>query len=126
MQKKNKYLLISLITIFFNFPFVISVHAKKSLNDATTALNTVSNKTGITESQITNVGGNVVTMIFMVSGLIFFVLMVYAGVRWMTARDKAETVDKAKNTMIAAVIGLVILLAAYAVTTFLQTRLISG
>ena len=102
------------------------VNAKKTFNDANTALSTVSGKTGITEASVTNISGNVVTTVFIVAGLIFFVLMVYAGVRWMTARDKSESVEKARNTMIAAVIGLVILLASYAVTTFLQTNVIGG
>lgn len=122
-MKKNS-LFIIILSIVSNFSFASFTHAKKTLNDATNNLNTISNKTGITESEITNVAGSVVGMIFIIVGLIFFVLMVYAGVRWMTARDKAESVEKARNTMIAAVIGLVILLAAYAVTNFLQTSII--
>ena len=124
MQKK-KYLFVSLLSAISNFFFVLFVNAKKTFNDANTALSTVSGKTGITEASVTNISGNVVT-VFIVAGLIFFVLMVYAGVRWMTARDKSESVEKARNTMIAAVIGLVILLASYAVTTFLQTNVIGG
>ena len=123
MQKK-KYLFVSLLSAISNFSFVLFVNAKKTFNDANTALSTVSGKTGITEASVTNISGNVVTTVFIVAGLIFFVLMVYAGVRWMTARDKSESVEKARNTMIAAVIGLVILLASYAVTTFLQTNVI--
>jgi len=125
MQKK-KYLFVSLLSAISNFFFVLFVNAKKTFNDANTALSTVSGKTGITEASVTNISGNVVTTVFIVAGLIFFVLMVYAGVRWMTARDKSESVEKARNTMIAAVIGLVILLASYAVTTFLQTNVIGG
>ncbi|MFA7314585.1 MAG: hypothetical protein WC025_01475 [Candidatus Magasanikbacteria bacterium] len=106
--------------------FVNNAHATKSLNDATTALNTVSQKTGIDQSDLTDVVGNTVNMFFIFVGLIFFGLMVYAGLRWMTARDQADKVEKARNTMIGAVIGLAILLAAYAITVFVQTKIIIG
>lgn len=106
--------------------FVNNAHAAKTLNDATTALNTVSQKTGIDQGDLTDVVGNTVNMFFIFVGLIFFGLMVYAGLRWMTARDQADKVEKARNTMIGAVIGLAILLAAYAVTVFVQTKIIIG
>src|SRR3989339_1839588 len=86
---------------------VSNVYAKKTLNDADSALDTVSQKTGIDQKDFSAVTGNVVNMIFIFVGLIFFALMVYAGLRWMTARDQADKVEKARNTMIAAVIGLV-------------------
>jgi len=121
-------LLVTTIFILSSFSFFFTdyVYAKKSLSDATPALTTVSQKTGLTQSSLTDVAGDVVAMIFIASGLIFFVLMVYAGVRWMTARDKEESVEKAKNTMIAAVIGLVILLAAYAVSNFISGSVIGN
>ncbi|OGH85867.1 MAG: hypothetical protein A2493_02365 [Candidatus Magasanikbacteria bacterium RIFOXYC12_FULL_33_11] len=118
-----------LVTIFLlgvSLLSVSNVYAKKTLNDADSALDTVSQKTGIDQKDFSAVTGNVVNMIFIFVGLIFFALMVYAGLRWMTARDQADKVEKARNTMIAAVIGLVIVVAAYAITNFLQTKIING
>ncbi|EKE06861.1 MAG: hypothetical protein ACD_18C00252G0002 [uncultured bacterium] len=122
MRKFISYPVLSLFSVLF---FATKVLAVKSLGDSTPSLTKVTSQTGITEPQLTNVAGNVVTMLFIFAGLIFFVLMVYAGVRWMTARDKAESVEKARNTMIAAVIGLVILMASYAITNFVQTNILS-
>ncbi|PIZ95792.1 MAG: hypothetical protein COX80_03610 [Candidatus Magasanikbacteria bacterium CG_4_10_14_0_2_um_filter_33_14] len=118
-----------LVTILFvgiSLFSVSNVYAKKTLNDADSALDTVSQKTGIDQKDFSAVTGNVVNMIFIFVGLIFFALMVYAGLRWMTARDQADKVEKARNTMIAAVIGLIIVVAAYAITNFLQTKIING
>ena len=118
-----------LVTILFvgiSLLSVSNVYAKKTLNDADSALDTVSQKTGIDQKDFSAVTGNVVNMIFIFVGLIFFALMVYAGLRWMTARDQADKVEKARNTMIAAVIGLIIVVAAYAITNFLQTKIING
>lgn len=50
-------------------------------------------------------------------GIVFFGLMLYAGFRWMIAMGNTEDVEKAKQTLEAAAIGLVIVLAAYAITS---------
>ena len=52
-------------------------------------------------------------------GILFFILMIYGGFLWMTARGNEENVTKAKELIIAAVIGLVIVLAAYAITAYI-------
>lgn len=49
---------------------------------------------------------------------IFFGLMLYAGFMWMTAGGVEEKVTKAKGTILAAVIGLIVIAAAYAITKF--------
>ncbi|MDO8592855.1 MAG: hypothetical protein Q7R92_03770 [bacterium] len=51
-------------------------------------------------------------------GVIFLVLAIYAGYTWMMARGNDEMVEKAKNTLINAIIGLVIVLAAYAISWY--------
>ncbi len=49
-------------------------------------------------------------------GVIFLGLMIYAGATWMMARGNEQEVEKAKNIIIYAVIGLAVVLAAYALT----------
>jgi|GEM_PF-918549 len=56
-------------------------------------------------------------------GIIFFLLVLYSGFRWMTAMGKQEDIQKAKDTLEAAAIGLVLVLAAYAITRFVFTGL---
>ncbi len=51
-------------------------------------------------------------------GIIFIVLLVLAGYNWMTAYGDEQKVDKAKDTLRAAIIGLVIVVAAYSITYF--------
>lgn len=52
-------------------------------------------------------------------GLGFFLLMVYAGFVWMFARGNSQEVDKAKEIMQSAIIGLIIVVMAYAITVFI-------
>lgn len=51
-------------------------------------------------------------------GVIFFVILVYAGISWMMAMGKEEKINEAKDMIIAAILGLVVVLAAYAITAF--------
>ncbi len=56
-------------------------------------------------------------------GIVFFGLIFYAGILWMTARGSEDSISKAKSIMEASVIGLVIVLAAYAITQFVFDQL---
>ena len=55
--------------------------------------------------------------------VIFFILMVYAGILWMTARGKEDQAKKAQSTIIAASVGLIIVLSSYSLTSFLFASL---
>ncbi|HAT03526.1 MAG TPA: hypothetical protein DCS29_01980 [Candidatus Magasanikbacteria bacterium] len=56
-------------------------------------------------------------------GIIATVLILYAGFRWMTAGGNSESVDTARKTLFAAVIGLIIILSAYAISNFVLRNL---
>jgi preprotein translocase subunit SecG len=58
-------------------------------------------------------------------GVIFLILTIYAGVLWMTAGGEESQVDKSKKILTASIIGLVIVLSAYAITTFVITPLLA-
>jgi amino acid transporter len=51
-------------------------------------------------------------------GIIFIILIISAGFNWMTAGGEEEKVRKAKSTITNAVIGLIIIVASYAITYF--------
>lgn len=70
--------------------------------------------------------GNIIFAIFNILGVIFFVLMVYAGVLWMTANGDPKRVTKAKDILTQATIGLVITLSAYAVSYFVAGELVKA
>ncbi len=57
-------------------------------------------------------------------GTIALLLILYAGFIWMTAAGEPEKVDRAKKILTSAVIGLVIMLSAFAITSFVISRLL--
>jgi uncharacterized membrane protein len=58
----------------------------------------------------------VVSPLFAISGVIFLVFMLYAGILWMTDQGDADAVSKAKKILVHSVIGLIIMMSAYAIT----------
>jgi len=70
------------------------------------------------EQTITNSIIDFLTIVFQVIGLLFLILTVYAGFRWMTAGGNEEQVTEARKLLINAVIGLAIILFSYAIVLF--------
>lgn len=62
--------------------------------------------------------GEIIGVVLSFIGVIFLLLMIYAGIMWMTAAGNDQQVAKAKDLMINAIIGLVIVFAAYAITAY--------
>ena len=60
--------------------------------------------------------GDIVGQVLALMGVIFAILIIYAGVRWMTAGGDSGRIEKAKNILINSVIGLIITLGAYAIS----------
>ena len=51
-------------------------------------------------------------------GVIFMGLALYGGWMWMSARGNTERVDKAKKIITEAITGLVVIMAAYAISRY--------
>ncbi|MBI1961231.1 MAG: hypothetical protein HYS45_00845 [Parcubacteria group bacterium] len=51
-------------------------------------------------------------------GILAVVIILYAGFKWMTASGNEEQVGEARKMLLQAVIGLVIIMAAWVITNF--------
>ena len=69
--------------------------------------------------------GDAIKIVLGFIGTIFLILMIISGFQWMTAGGNAETITKAKQRIINATIGLVVTLAAFAITYFITYNLIN-
>jgi len=72
----------------------------------------------------------VIQFILVVAFVLAFVMLLIGGIRWITAGGDEKGVAGARNMITAALIGLVIVLVAYAiillVETFFNVKIISG
>lgn len=59
-------------------------------------------------------------------GTIAIVIILLGGFKWMTAAGNDEKVGEAKKLIASGIIGLVIILSSYAITTFVLNQLINA
>jgi len=116
-MKRTFFLFAIAITLFF--PVFVGAQGLKSAGGNLAA---VTKNTGLS-GDLEGTAATVITTALSLVGTIFLGLTIYAGIRWMTAQGAEEKVTKAKNTMEAAIIGMVITLLAYAITSFVTNRL---
>ena len=56
-------------------------------------------------------------------GILVTIIILFAGFKWMTAGGNEENIASAKKILTAGIIGLVIILSAYALATFIISYL---
>ncbi|MFH1632161.1 MAG: pilin [bacterium] len=81
---------------------------------------------GLGEADLENTVANLIRVVLGFLGIIAVVMVLWGGFRWMTAGGSQEKVDDAKKILIAGVIGLAIILAAYAITSFVVGALVEA
>ena len=59
-------------------------------------------------------------------GIVAVVIILIGGSTWMTAGGNEEKVGEAKKWIFAGIIGLAIILSAYAIASFVITQLVSA
>ena len=89
--------------------------ADDSLSQVTTEVATAATLGNVS---IGDLVARIIRIILSLLAIIFLVLTIVAGFRWMTAAGNEEAVKKAQGTIKTAIIGLVIVLAAYSITYF--------
>lgn len=70
--------------------------------------------------------GTVINIALGLLGMIFIILILVAGFNWMTAAGEEEKIKKAGATIREAVIGLLIVISAFAIWSFINTMLIAN
>lgn len=78
--------------------------------------------TGIPKTtEVTSIIARILRIALSFVGTLFLLLMVYGGFTWMTARGDAKKIDSAKQAITGAIIGVLIVASAYAITAFVLT-----
>ena len=86
---------------------------------ATYGLSETGAASGLTTSgSVEGVAGNLIGTGLTMVGVLFLALMIYGGIMWMLARGNEQQAEKALNTIKAAIVGLLIVMASYAITNF--------
>lgn len=62
----------------------------------------------------------IIKFILLLAFVIAFIMLLVGGIRWIMAGGDEKSVEKARNTITAALIGLVVILVAYALIRIVE------
>ena len=117
MKKILSFFVLLIITLIF-----VSQTASAQLLNNTTKLTTMTNAfVGEAHVGTVSIGylvGSIIKVVLSLLSIIFLILLLIAGLRWMMANGNDEVVKKASAAIKSAIIGLIIVLGAYAITYF--------
>ena len=82
--------------------------------------------TGANASDPRLIVANFIRYILSFLGILAVIIVLYAGFKWMFSGGNEETISEAKRMLIAGLIGLVIILLAYAIANFVITLIYSA
>ncbi len=68
--------------------------------------------------------GRITNTVLLIVGLISVIMLVYGGLRYILSGGDSKKVTDAKNTILYAIIGLIISLLAYAIVNFVITSVV--
>lgn len=78
------------------------------------------------ETDVRVLFGRVISAALSIVGSIALLMVVYGGVLWLTSRGDAKMIQKGKDTLTWAVMGIAIIFAAYAIVNALITGITTG
>ncbi|MCX6741409.1 MAG: pilin, partial [Candidatus Parcubacteria bacterium] len=109
---------LSFLFVFFAVVFLFLLTSPVLAQDMTQGLGQFANETGLPATPLPVLIGRIVRIFISFLGLIAVVIILYGGFLWMTSGGDQDKIDKAKKLMRAGLIGLLIIVLAYALATF--------
>lgn len=82
--------------------------------------------TGLGQGDLNDTIGAIIRAALGFLGVIAVVIVLFGGFKWMTAGGNEEKVGEAKKLIFAGIIGLAIILSAYAIASFVIGKLVTA
>lgn len=122
MKKISKHLISLAIVSFLVMPFFALPAAAQTadfgLNQVSTGLNNT-----LSNSDPRAIIGRIINVALGFLGVIAVAIILFGGFKWMTAGGNEEKTSEARKLLAAGVIGLVIILASWAIATYVINAL---
>lgn len=125
--RNNKKIMFSLLVVLLAGIFLFwtkNVSVAQTVPDL--GLSQVSSTLGLPDTDIRITIARIVRIALGLLGIVALCLMIYAGFVWMTAAGNEDRIAEAKKILINATIGLIIILSAYAIVSFVMSKLVEA
>ncbi len=113
------------------FSFAMPVFAQDGLITAEELLQagdegTIGEVAGLGEAELSAVVARIIRAILGFLGVVAVVIILWGGFLWMTSGGQDEKIRNARKLILMGIIGLGIVLAAYAIASFVITALVGA
>lgn len=122
MKKILSFIILAAISLIF-ISQTASAQLLTDTDGLTTMTETFAGEANMGSVSIGYLVARIIQIVLSLLAIIFLILIIIAGFRWMTANGNEEVVKKAVGAMKTAIIGLVVILSAYAITYFVLNYL---
>ena len=95
-------------------------------SDAQTSANTLCGATPKDGENLPDIVKNVINLILVVLGMVAVIMIVIGGIRYTTSNGDSSSVKAAKDTILYAVVGLIVAILSYAIVNFVLGRFSGG
>ena len=113
--------LITLLPFVAQAQYGLQETAKKAFGDNSPIVQQQQNP-----DSIFTITGNIINIVLGLLGIIFLILIIVGGIQWMLSSGDQGRVDAARKLLTNAVIGLALVLTAYAISFFVIQTLITA
>lgn len=121
---KNIFIVFCFVFFVCSLFLVSSVHTKYTASNISDFVSKANQGVGAETVDYKAFTAKIVQAGLGVTGLVFFVLIFYGGYLWLTSGGKEEDIKKAQGTIVASIIGLMIIIGSYALTNLVFDRLV--
>ena len=132
-MKKFITLSLILVAVASTFVFAVSLPALAATQSGPDVWGTqtgnpqgsgvVSSATGLGAKDPRAIAAQVINIILGFLGIVAVVIILLGGFKWMTAGGNEDKVGEARKLITAGIIGLIIILASFAIASFVLTQL---
>ena len=89
-------------------------------------LNSMNGTLNLGSQDIKTTIAGIINVVLGLLGVLTVLIILLGGFKWMTSQGSSDKVDEAKKLISAGIIGLVIILAAYAIARFVLSELVDA
>lgn len=82
--------------------------------------------TAATPGSLIDTFGVIANILIFLTGAISVIVIIYSGIRYVTSTGDAARVKAAKDTLVYAIVGLIVAIMAYAIVHFVTTQLLKA
>lgn len=122
---KKIILIIGAISAIIAPQMILASSSNLVFADAKTQIESAVNEVGGSENKTDVKGfiGNIIKTMFFAVGVLAVIVIIFAGVTFVISAGNSQTIQKAKTTIIYAVIGLIVSILSYAIVNFVVSSL---